>query len=66
MTNLVNGKRVNLDLIGLDGNAFSLLSHFRRQAKREGWSDEEIEKVLNEARSGDYNHLLVVLRDHVK
>lgn len=66
MTNLVNGKRVNLDLIGLDGNAFSLLGHFRRQAKREGWSDEEIEKVLNEARSGDYNHLLVVLLDHVK
>lgn len=66
MMNLVRGKKVKLDLGSIDGNAFSLLGHFRRQAKREGWSDEEIEKVLNEAKAGDYNHLIVVLLDHVK
>jgi len=66
MANLVGGKKVELDLTGLDGNAFSLMGHFRRQAKREGWTDKEIHTVLQEAQTGDYNHLIVVLLDHVR
>lgn len=65
MANLVGGKKVYLDLTGINGNAFSLMGHFRRQAAREGWTDTEIQKVLDEARSGDYNHLIVVLLDHI-
>ena len=54
-------KKVNLDLVGLDGNAFILMGSFKRQAKREDWTDEEIETVLTECKSGDYNHLLNTL-----
>lgn len=54
-------KTVNLDLSQLDGNAYMLIGAFRRQAKREGWTQEEIQKVSEECMSGDYDHLLQTL-----
>ena len=57
-------KKVRLDLAGLDGNAFNLLGKFSKQARREGWSDEEREAVLADAKMGDYDHLLQVLQAH--
>lgn len=57
-------KKVNLSLVGLDGNAFSLMAAFSRQAKKEGWQEHEIDAVLNEATSSDYNHLLTTLNSH--
>ncbi len=52
------GKTVNLELVGVSGNAFAVLGVFSRQARREGWTQEEIDLVLEEAKSGDYDHLL--------
>ena len=57
-------KTVNLDLMDFDGNAFSLLGAFLRQAKHEGWTPEEIKAVTDEAKSGDYDHLVRVLGSH--
>jgi len=57
-------RKITLRLVGLDGNAFFLLGAFRRQAKKEGWTKDEIDKVLKEAQSSDYNHLLATLADH--
>jgi hypothetical protein len=57
-------KTVNLDLVGVNGNAFMVMGVFRRQAKREGWSQEEVEAVLNEAKSRDYNYLLATIENH--
>ena len=57
-------KKVTLQLIGLDGNAFSLMGAFQNQARKEGWTSEEIKSVIDECHSGDYNHLLCVLMDH--
>jgi hypothetical protein len=57
-------KKVKLRLDGLDGNAFFLLGAFQRQARKENWSREEIAAVMEEAQSGDYNHLLQVLLKH--
>ena len=45
-------------LIGQNGNAFMILGLCRRAAKSAGWSDEQIKSVMDEMRSGDYNHLL--------
>lgn len=61
VTNKLNGKTVNLDLVGLDGSAFYLFGAFRRQARQEGWTSEEITIVCDDAMSGDYDHLLAVL-----
>lgn len=52
------GKKINLELAGIDGNAFVILGAFRKQARKEGWSEAEIEQVTAEAKSGDYDHLL--------
>lgn len=57
-------KKVTLTLVGLDGNAFNLMGAFSKQAKKEGWTQEEIKLVLDKCKSGDYDNLLVTLMDH--
>jgi hypothetical protein len=57
-------KKVNLQLVGLDGNAFSVMGAFQRQARKEKWTKEEIDAVLQEAMSSDYNHLLATIANH--
>lgn len=57
-------KKINLNLEGLDGNAFVLMGAFQRQAKKEGWNEEEIKVILDECKKGDYNHLLQTLIKH--
>lgn len=57
-------KRVKLDLVGIDGNAFMILGAFSKQAKQEGWSEDEITAVRDEATSGDYDHLLATIQNH--
>lgn len=57
-------KTVNLDLVGVNGNAFMIMSVFRKQAKKEGWYQHEIDAVITEAKSGDYLHLLATIENH--
>lgn len=57
-------KTVNLDLVGVDGNAYAILAVFKRQALRVGWTPDEISAVLTEAKSGDYDHLLATIINH--
>jgi hypothetical protein len=57
-------KKINLKLVGLDGNAFSIMGAFRQQARKEGWTKQEIDSVLEEAMSQDYSHLLASIAKH--
>ncbi len=57
-------KTVNLDLVGVNGNAFAIMSAFKKQAEKENWTQEEINAVLTEARSKDYYHLLATIDNH--
>lgn len=54
---------VALDLIGSDGNAFTVMGNFRRAADRSGWPTEARDAVLAEAMTGDYAHLLATILD---
>ena len=54
-------KRVCLNLVGLDGNAFSLMGAFSKEARRQGWKPDEIKTVIDECKRGDYDHLLFTL-----
>ena len=38
---------------------------FSRNASRQGWTSDEIDTVLTECRSGDYDHLLCTLMDNI-
>lgn len=57
--------RVIMELIGQDGNAFSILGRFQGAARKAGWTPEEIKEVMDEAQSGDYNKLLYVIMQYV-
>lgn len=57
-------KKITLDLDGMDGNAFAVMGAFSKQARREGWTPEEIKSVLDEAKGGDYDHLLQTIMAH--
>lgn len=57
-------KKVKLKLRGLDSNAFSIMGAFSDAARKAKWTEEETNKVLNEATSGDYNHLLATIQAH--
>lgn len=58
------GKRVKLRLVGLDGNSFNLMGQFIKQAKKEGWSKEERDHVIDECQTSDYDHLVYILDNH--
>lgn len=51
-------EKPRVKLVGMDGNAFSILSRVKTAMKKGGWSKKEIENFLEEAMSGDYDHLL--------
>jgi len=54
-------KKVKLELVGLDGNAYALMGAFQRAARQQGWTKDEIKVVMDECMSGNYNHLLATL-----
>ena len=58
--------KVKLNLVGIDGNAFSVMGAFSKAAKKQGFSKEEIDAVLKEAMAGDYNHLLNTIVSHTE
>lgn len=47
-------------LVGIDGNAYSIMGYVQNAMKKEGKSREEIQAYLKDAQSSDYSHLLSV------
>ena len=43
-----------------DGNAYAIMGYVCKAMKREGKSNEEIDNYLEDAKSGDYSHLIDV------
>lgn len=56
--NKVKYPDITVQLVGLDGNAFSILGRCRAAMKRAHLPESEINEFTKEAVSGDYNHLL--------
>lgn len=63
MKKVIN-KTVNLDLVGVNGNAYAIMHAFRTQARKERWPEQDIEAVITEAQSNNYNHLLATILNH--
>jgi len=59
-------KKITLDLTGIDGNAFAVLGAFSKQAKREGWSEDEVGAVITKATRGGYDNLLGTIQAYCK
>ncbi len=45
-------------LTGCDGNAMMILGTCARAAKKAGWDRERIQKFYEEAKVGDYDHMI--------
>jgi hypothetical protein len=56
---------VEVQLVGLDGNAFSILGRVAQAMRRAGISKEDIDAYHADATSDDYNHLLRVTMETV-
>ncbi len=50
---------VHVELVGQDGNAFSIMARVSTALRRAGHGDA-VKPYMDEAMSGDYNHLLRV------
>ena len=48
------------DLVGVDGNAFSVMGYVTNAMRRSGFSAEECAEYLADAKSDYYDHLLCV------
>jgi hypothetical protein len=62
--NLTN-KKVKMELVGLDTNAYAIMAAFIRAARKQGWTHEESKAVIDEATSSDYTHLLATILKNV-
>lgn len=56
---------VTVQLTGRDGNAFAIMGAVKREMRRANLSPDQIQEYLDEARSGDYDHLLQVTMKYV-
>ena len=47
-----------VQMVGEDGNAFAILARCKTAMRRAGLEKSAIDEFINEAKKGDYDHLL--------
>ena len=50
--------KIKIKLTGFDGNAFSILGRVQEAARRAKMPESELRTFMDDATSGDYDHLL--------
>ena len=56
---------ITIDLNGPEGNAFMLLAIAESEMEGGGIDRDEIDAILDDMKSGDYNHLLKTMDEHL-
>ena len=59
MSGEIKYPEIHVQLVGLNGNAFSILSRYLEAMRRAKLSQEERDAFYKEATSGNYDHLIV-------
>lgn len=49
---------LDIELVGMDGNAFYIMGALAQQARRQGWPQASWHRVRDVMKAGDYDHLL--------
>lgn len=57
---------IEVPLVGADGNAFAIIGLVRRALRQAGYGEDFVKAFMDEATSGDYNHLLKTVMDVVE
>lgn len=60
----MSNRSVEIDLTGPDGNAYAVMGYAKNFAKQLNYPKEEIDVMLKDMMSGDYEHLLEVFEDN--
>lgn len=58
--------QVKVQLVGEEGNAFTIMGRVAKAMRRAGLSKEQIEEYQAEAMAGDYNALLATTMKYVE
>jgi hypothetical protein len=58
--------RKKYNLVGIDGNAFSVMGYVRSAMREQKFTSEEIKNYTDRAMSSDYNNLLCVSIDMIE
>ena len=53
------------DLVGVNGNAYSVMGYTARAMKEQGFERAEIKGMQKKAMSGDYDNLLCVCMEYI-
>ena len=64
----IPGTQINkpaVKLVGTDGNAYALMGKVQRGLRQAGAPTEVVSAFMDEAMSGDYNHLLSTCMKYV-
>ena len=56
---------ITVTLVGVDGNAFSILGEVRKALRKGGVPAEQVKEFMMEATSGNYDHLLATVAEWV-
>lgn len=59
-------KKVQVDLIGEDGNAYAIMGRVTKALRRAGYGPEVIKEYRDKATSGDYDNLLRVTMEYAE
>lgn len=57
---------VQVQLSGQDGNAFMLIGRVQKALRNAGATPTELDEFINEATSGDYDHVIQTCMDWVE
>lgn len=58
-------KKEKYSLVGINGNAFSIMGYVRESLRKEGLKDK-IEEYTQKATAKDYNHLIAVSLEYIE
>ena len=58
-------KKEKYSLVGINGNAFSIMGYVRNALKKEGLKDK-IKEYTQKATAKDYNHLIAVSLEYIE
>ena len=54
------------DLVGVSSHAVAIMNYFRTQARRSGWDQEDIDKVIDKCKKSSYWVMIGIIDDHLK
>jgi len=60
----IEDRSIEIDLTGTDGNAYAVMGYAQFYAKQLSYSKEQIDEMIDDMMSSNYEHLIEVFEDN--